>query len=155
MSVTLRPASQDDEPFLLQVYASTRLQEMALTAWDEAQRAAFVRMQFDAQRQHYQTNFPQAQQLVILSDGSRVGRLFIARAEQEIRILDLTVLPEYRNAGIGTSILRDIMKESERAEKPVHIHVENFNPSLTLFERLGFNKAGLNGIHFLMEWRAG
>jgi ribosomal protein S18 acetylase RimI-like enzyme len=136
------------------VYGSTRLDELALTAWDESQRDAFVKAQFSAQLQHYLANFPEAQHHIILSDDQPVGRLYIAKSDREIRILDITVLPEHRNEGIGTTILLEILNESEKTGIPVHIYVESFNRSLRLFERLGFRRADISGIHFLMEWSA-
>jgi GNAT superfamily N-acetyltransferase len=153
MPVALRPAAVEDEPFLLEVYASTRLEELDLTPWDQAQREAFVRMQFNAQGNHYQVNFPEAEHQVILFNSDRVGRLYIARLERTIRILDVTILPARRNAGIGTSILTGILKESEETAKPVHIYVESFNPSLRLFERLGFRKVDASDYNLLMEWK--
>ena len=152
MSVALRPVTLEDESFLLDVYASTRLEELDLTQWDQAQRAAFVRMQFNAQRNHYHVNFPEADHQVILFNDERVGRLYIARLDAAIRILDITILPARRNAGIGTSILTEVMNESVETVKPVHIYVESFNPSLRLFGRLGFIKADASDYNFLMEW---
>jgi ribosomal protein S18 acetylase RimI-like enzyme len=154
MSAALRTVTRDDEQFLIGVYGSTRLEELALTGWDESQRQAFVKAQFSAQLLHYQTNFPEGEHYVILSGDHPVGRLYVARSEREIRILDITVLPEHRNAGIGSSILKDLLRESERTGTPVHIYVESFNRSLQLFERLGFRRADISGIHFLMEWSA-
>jgi GNAT superfamily N-acetyltransferase len=152
MSPVLRPVTQDDEPFLILVYGSTRADELALTGWDESQRNAFVKAQFSAQSHHYQTTFPEAEHHIIVSDGQAVGRIYVAKAEREIRILDITVLPEYRNAGL--LILKDLLNESEKTGLPVHIYIESFNPSLRLFERLGFRRADISGIHFLMEWSA-
>ena len=152
VSVALRPATHEDESFLLEVYASTRLEELDLTQWDQAQRAAFVTMQFNAQRRHYEVNFPEAEQQVILFNAERVGRLYIARLDQTIRILDITILPASRNARIGTSILTGILRESAETAKPVQIYVESFNPSLRLFERLGFNQVDAIDYNFLMEW---
>ena len=151
-AITLRSVIREDEPFLLAVYASTRQEELDRTQWDQAQRAAFVAMQFDAQCLHYKLNFPQAEHQVILFEGERVGRLYIARLDAAIRILDITILPERRNTGIGTSILAGILNESRDGGKRVHIYVESFNPSLRLFERLGFIKADASDYNFLMEW---
>ena len=152
MSLHLRPATGDDEAFLQSVYASTRLEELALTRWDQSQCDAFIRMQFTAQRFYYENNFPGAEHLVIVSDGRPVGRLFIARTQREIRILDITVLPEHRSSGIGSAVVKGLLDESRMTSKPVSIHVESFNRSLTLFNRLGFQRAATNGVHYLMEW---
>lgn len=152
--VTFRPVNADDEPFLIRVYGSTRLDELALTDWDEAKRDAFVQMQFAAQQVHYRHNYPNAEHLIILLDGAPVGRLYVAEIEAEIRIVDVTVLPEHRSAGIGTPIIRELMEEAAGIEKPLRIYVESFNPSLRLFERLGFVKVDESGYNYLMAWRA-
>ena len=153
--VTRRPVQESDEPFLLKVYASTRAGELALTPWDEAQREAFLKMQFAAQQMHYQKFYPGATHEIILLKDQPVGRLYVVEEEQNFQILDITILPEHRNTGIATPILKDIQAEAAKAGKSVGIYVETFNPSLRLFERLGFSKVEENGIHFLMQWRPG
>jgi GNAT superfamily N-acetyltransferase len=151
-TVSLRPIAPQDESFLLQVYASTRAEELALVPWTEAQREAFVKMQFDAQQQHYQSHFPSAAHEVIERASQPIGRLYVLRTDEFIRILDITLLPEFRSAGLGTPLIKDLMDEAAAAAKPLRINVESFNPSLRLFERLGFKKVQENGMHFLMEW---
>jgi ribosomal protein S18 acetylase RimI-like enzyme len=153
MPITLRPTLPEDEPFLLKVYASTRAQEMALVPWDDEQRNSFLAMQCSAQHSHYRQQFPEASYSIILRDDLPVGRLYVLREEDEIKILDITVLPEYQNGGIGTSLLQDLLTEAADAGKRVLIYVETFNPSLRLLERLGFKNIGEQGINFLMEWR--
>ena len=152
---TLRPATDDDRAFLLEVYGATRQEELDRTQWNRARREAFVEMQFNAQRHHYQVNFPEAEHLVILANSERVGRLYIARLDAAIRILDITIMPSRRTSGIGTSLLTDILKESEETGKPVGIYVESFNRSLGLFERLGFCQVDASGFNLLMEWNPG
>src|SRR5206468_633255 len=124
------------EPFLYQVYASTRLEELAVTGWDEAQRDAFLRQQFSAQHQYYQEHYAGATFDVIELDGQPIGRLYVARWENEIRIVDIALLPQYRRGGIGSALLKQVLAEGDAAGKPVSIHVEQFNPALRLYERL-------------------
>jgi ribosomal protein S18 acetylase RimI-like enzyme len=153
--VTLRPVTAEDEGFLFKVYSSTRAEEMAIVPWNEAQREAFLTMQFAAQQKHYQTFYTDATHDIILVGAQAVGRLYVARRESDIHILDITILPEHRNQGIGTPLIKDLMSEAARAGKALNIHVESFNPSYRLFERLGFSKIEDDGINHLMEWRAG
>lgn len=153
--VTLRPAAAEDDAFLLQVYASVRADELAQVPWSDAQREAFLRMQFDAQLLHYRTHNPEATHDIILRGASAVGRLYVARRAGEIRILDITILPEHRNRGAGTYLLKELIAEADRAGLPLTIYVESFNPSHRLFERLGFSKIEDDGILHLMEWRQG
>src|SRR5260370_8565954 len=97
--ITLRPVQPADEPFLLQVYISTREQELSLVPWNEAQKEAFVRMQFDAQKRHYDTQFPGATHDIICQDEKPVGRIFLARVPEVFNIANITVLPHHPTAG--------------------------------------------------------
>jgi RimJ/RimL family protein N-acetyltransferase len=151
--ITFRAAALDDEPFLIDLYRSTRLEELALTNWDDSQRDAFVRMQFNAQQTHYRQNYPEAEHLIILVDGKSAGRLYVAEIKSEIRIVDVTILTEYRNAGLGTQIVRRLMDQAAAIKKPLTIYVESFNPSLRLFGRLGFIKSGESGYSYLLKWQ--
>ncbi|MEW6212882.1 MAG: GNAT family N-acetyltransferase [Acidobacteriota bacterium] len=153
MNVSFRPVKEEDEDFLLSVYASTREEEMTRVSWSDAQKEAFLRMQFDAQALHYRERYPDASLEVILADGNPAGRLYKAVLDDEIRIIDITLLPRHRGYGIGTPIIRDIMAEAARIDRAVRIHVETFNRSLSLFRRLGFVPIEDNEIYTLMEWR--
>lgn len=151
-SVTLRPIQPADQEFLYQVYASTRTEELAVTDWNEEQKQSFLRMQFDAQHRHYQEHYAKAAFLLVLLNEQPVGRLYVIRWEHEIRIVDIALLPQFRRTGIGSSLLQDILAEGVQSGKTVTIHVEQFNPAMRLYERLGFQKLGEVGVYFLMEW---
>jgi RimJ/RimL family protein N-acetyltransferase len=153
MSISFRPAGPDDEAFLLKLYASTRSDELAAVPWTEDQREAFLKMQLAAQQQHYQGRYPNAEHRIILSDDRAVGRLYVARLDQEIRIVDIALLAEERGRGIGSRIIKDLMDEAMRVGKPLRVYVESFNPSLRLFERLGFSKVGEQDFYLLMAWQ--
>ncbi len=148
----MRPLRPDYAACLYEVYASTRLDELALVDWDDSHKAALLHRQCAAQHQFYQERYTQTDFLVILRDTVPVGRLYVARWQDEIRIVDIALLPPYRNAGIGTAILRDLLAEAAAAHKPVRIHVEKFNPALRLYERLGFAPIEDKGVYLFMEW---
>jgi GNAT superfamily N-acetyltransferase len=152
--LTFRPASSNDDDFLIKVYASTRAEELAGLPWDANQKDSFIRMQFLAQQQDYRRRFPEGDHQLLLVNGEPAGRAYLARSEKEIRILDIALLPEYRNRGIGTGIIKGLLDEARRIRKPVRVYVERFNPALGLFERLGFLKTADIDSHFLLEWRA-
>jgi ribosomal protein S18 acetylase RimI-like enzyme len=150
--ITLRPITSEDMDFLYQVYASTRADELAIVDWSQEQKDAFLQMQFDAQHRYYQEYYANASFDVILRDNQPIGRLYLDRREDEVRIVDIAILPEHRNAGVGTALLRDIMSEAASMGKVVTIHVEKFNPALRLYRRLGFRQKGDSGMYFLLEW---
>ena len=151
-NVTLRPVAADDYDFLAEVYGSTRAEEMALVPWTTEEQQAFIRSQFAAQQDFYAQKYPTASHDIIEADKRPVGRLYVARLDQEIRIIDITLLPAERNAGIGSYLIKQLLDEANRAEKMTRIFVEEFNPSLRLFERLGFLPSEQQGIHLLMQY---
>ena len=133
------------------MYASTRQEELAQTGWSEAQKETFLRQQFEAQSRYYWEYYPGASFDVILADRHPIGRFYVARWPEEIRIVDIAMLPEFRGAGIGTTLLRDLISESEAPAKPLSIHVERFNPALRLYWQLGFREVSDKGVYLLME----
>jgi GNAT superfamily N-acetyltransferase len=151
--VSLRPITPEDDSFLAGVYASSRAEELAVTGWSEEQKAEFCRRQFDAQSAYYAVNYPGASFQVIERDGQPIGRFYVARWEKEIRIVDITLLSEFRGTGIGTNLLRDLQNEARAAGKSLTIHVERFNRALQLYQRLGFRELEDKGVHLLMEWK--
>lgn len=151
--ITFRPIRDDDREFLARLYASTREEELAATPWTEEQKAAFLRQQFEAQHAFYTEQFADAEFSVVLLDGEPAGRLYVDRRENEIRLIDIALLPEHRGQGIGGELMRDLLAEGEEKGLPVTIHVERFNPALRLYERLGFRHVEDQGPYYLMEWR--
>ena len=139
---------------LLRVYRSTREEELAMVVdWTDEMKDAFVRQQFEAQHAWYQEHYEGATFDVILVDGSPAGRLYVHRREKEIRLVDITFLPENRGGGLGESVLRDLLAEGEATARPVTIHVEVYNPAMRLYQRLGFRPIEERGPYLLMEWQ--
>lgn len=150
----LRPANPaDDEALLRAVYAASRAPELDLVPWDEAQKQAFLSLQFQAQQQHYQTEFSQADFLVVEVGGQAVGRLYVDRRPDEIRILDLALLPEHQGRGLGTHLLRSLMSEAAAAGKPLRLYVEQYQErALRLLAYLGFEIEEDTGVSLRLAW---
>src|SRR5690349_21653495 len=123
---TLRAAEPTDLLFLQAVYASTRAEELAQTGWTAEQKSAFCQHQFAAQDAHYRAHYPTAQFMVIEQASARVGRLYVDHWAREIRIMDISLLPEYRGTGTGTRLLRDLQDQARRENNALSIHVEQF-----------------------------
>jgi ribosomal protein S18 acetylase RimI-like enzyme len=151
MSITLRPVSETDRPFLFELFASTREAEMQMVPWTSEQKQAFLQMQFAAQLQSYAATHPHATHEIICRDGQNAGRLYLHRSADKFHILDITVAPDLRNGAIGSEVLREILKEADQRAVAVTIYVETFNPSLRLFERLGFESGAVDGFQVLMR----
>ncbi|GHD65609.1 GNAT family N-acetyltransferase [Jeongeupia chitinilytica] len=144
----LRTVTAEDQSFLLQLYASTRADELNALGWQDAQRDAFVQMQFVAQQRAYFA-YPDAAFWLVLHDETPVGRLYLQDGVTALRVIDLSLLPEYRNRELGTALLAACCTQ----DKPVQLHVDKTNPALRLYLRLGFVPVEDKGVYLLMERR--
>ena len=152
-TLSLRAATAEDREFLATVYASTRIEELAMTDWNDAQKADFCQMQFTAQDSHYRLHYPTAEYRVIEDADIAVGRLYLDRWPQEIRIMDIAILPTHRGRGIASHLLKTLQSEAAASDRRLSIHVERFNPALRLYQRLGFQTREDKGVYLLLEWR--
>jgi len=150
----LQPIEEKDRAILAEIYASTRRDELALAPWSDEQKEAFLQQQFSYQHSHYQQHFPDASFDLLLKGGQTIGRLYVDRRDDAINIVDIALLPVCRGAGIGTSILQELIDETrERTEgRSLLIHVEKTNPAMSLYRRLGFHKIEDREVYDLMAW---
>jgi ribosomal protein S18 acetylase RimI-like enzyme len=148
--LAFRRSTEADLPFLSRLYASTRMEELAVTDWSEAQKAAFLDMQFQAQHAHYRKHYPEADWLVVERAGQDIGRLYVERWPSQHRIIDIAFLPNHRRKGYGTALLRDLIDEASLAGKSASIHVEKNNPARRLYVELGFVVVEDKGVYDLM-----
>lgn len=154
-TLKLRPVTPSDNEFLLSIYASTRADELAQVEWQEGQQLAFLTWQFDLQRREYDTRFPDAEYNLILIDGQPAGRIWIGGDAEQIRLLDIALLPQYQNRGAGTALLRRLMDQAARARKPLrHMVFVLNNDAHRFYERLGFKIIDDLGAYKHMEWQA-
>jgi GNAT superfamily N-acetyltransferase len=152
MNVTLRPVQEADRPFLEAVYASVRASEFEPLDWTAEQKMAFLRQQFDALDRGYRSQFRDATLDIILVDGQPAGRLYVDRWPDEIRLVDLSLLPEGRGRGVGTILLERLQLEAAASNRSLSLHVERFNPAQQLYLRLGFELVEAGQIYLLMRW---
>ncbi len=154
LNLSLRPVTKDDDPFLLKVYASTRAEELDQAEWQEGQREAFVRWQFDLQRREYDARFPDARYQLIVIDGETAGRIWTGEDDEQIRLLDIALLPQFQKRGAGTILLKRLMAEAAEAGKMLrHMVFVLNNDAHRFYERLGFVIIEDLGAYKHMEYR--
>lgn len=137
--------------FLFDVYASTREAEMAKTGWDNLSIDQYLHLQFKLQNTQFHHNYPKADYSIISWEGNHVGRLYVNRTKDEIRIIEISLLTRYRNKGLGTRIVRDLIAEAEAAGLPLRLSVERTCQAVRLFEREGFNITEDVGAYHFMQ----
>jgi ribosomal protein S18 acetylase RimI-like enzyme len=148
VNINLREALPADEPFLFEVYASTRREELEGLGWDENQKLDFIKMQFIARERFY----PKVDNRIILLDGRAIGRMQVDRSDAAILLRDIALLPEYRNSGIGSRLIQDLMKEATQEGKPIELHVLSSSHAVRLYERLGFCRSKDEAAYLEMKW---
>jgi len=148
LNLSLREATPEDRNFLLEFYASTRIDELEPFDWDEDQKRAFIEMQFLTRERSY----PLVDDRIIILDGRPVGRMLVDRNETGIVLRDIALLTEYRNGGIGSRLIKDLMAEAAAAGKSIELHVFAISPAVRLYERLGFRRTGPEGAYLEMKW---
>jgi ribosomal protein S18 acetylase RimI-like enzyme len=146
----LRTESEGDLAFLERLYISVRWPELDPTAWPDDAKADFLRSQFGMQRRHYQTHYSDAEFAVLEQGAAQAGRLYLLRGADDFRIVDISLMPEFRGRGVGTALLGAVIQEATKKQSSVSIHVEKFNPAQRLYRRLGFVEACESGPYWLM-----
>jgi len=156
-TLTLRPVGPADEEFLIALYASTREEELSQVQWPDGQREQFVRWQAAMQRREYEARYPDAEYNVVLLDDRPAGRLWVGRDSEQIRLLDIALLPEFQNRGAGTALLGLLVEEARRTGKALRHMIFVLNEGgRRFYERLGFEVIEVvNGAYLHMEWRGG
>jgi len=154
IGLALRAETAGDVPFLRRLYISLRWEEFAAAPWPDEAKRAFLEQQFEFQYKHYANAYRDLSDFDVLErDGEPVGRLYVYRSNTDVRIVDIGLLPEWRNRGLGGALIRALQAEAAAAGRSVSIHVEQFNPAQRLYARLGFQRIEEKGPYWLMEWR--
>ncbi|MBM3784191.1 MAG: GNAT family N-acetyltransferase [Acidobacteria bacterium] len=147
-TITLRPCTEADEPFLFEVYASSRDRELAAVPWPAGVKVNFLRGQYELQKRHYRTAFANALFAVVEHDGVPIGRFYGWHGLEHSVLIEITLLPPWRGQGIGGELVARFVEE---AGQRVTLHVEESNPARRLYERFGFQPTGeSNGPHIKM-----
>jgi GNAT superfamily N-acetyltransferase len=150
--VSVRPVTADDAELLLDIYKSSRGDDLRGLGWSEDRIGEFLGMQYEAQKRFYESEYKRATDEIILWEGKPAGRMIVERREHEIRCIDVALLPAHRNSGVGAFLIHKLQDEARHAKKPLRLQVIRFNRAVNLFERSGFVRTSETGTHFQMEW---
>lgn len=151
--LAIRAETPADAGFLRKLYIAGRWEEMAATGWSESAKAAFLGQQFEFQTQHYKSHYLGAVWCIVIQGDVPVGRLYLHQGATDLRIVDISILTDYRNRGIGTAVIQAVFDLARRRRSTVSIHVETFNVNARrLYDRLGFVPAETVGVHYRMDW---
>ena len=151
MPVDSRPVVGDDRPFLLDLYAASRADELSAVGWRPEALRAFLDQQYRAREAGWAVSAPAADDRILVRDGCPIGRLVVDRRADGIRVVDIAVVPEEQGRGIGAALLGDVLAQADAAGLPVTLHVLATSRASLLYERLGFRALAGDGVHVPME----
>lgn len=151
--IAYREMTGDDLPFVAALYATTRARELDASGWPEEMKAAFCDQQHRVQHDQYRATYEDAEWLIVERGGAPVGRLYIGRDADALLLIDISLVPEQRGAGLGGAIVSDVVAMGRAAGRKVTLHVDRLNPALRLYERLGFRIEEESPFYLLMAWR--
>ncbi len=151
MSLYLRPAVKEDDPFLYQLAYDDFYEKLCAFTWPPNMREPLLRLQVVGQRSSYAAEFPTADNGIIEYDNQRIGRLIVDRRPDCHILVDILIAREHRRKGIGTWLMRALCTEAEMMRKPLRLTVQATNPARELYKRLGFRIIEEHPIHWFME----
>jgi GNAT superfamily N-acetyltransferase len=163
LGLSLRHPTDADWPFLQRLFASFRVEEMALVAWPQAHKDALLNDQFRLQHHHLVTYFSSADFWIVERADrsgamSPLGRFYLDRLTALWRVVDIGVLPEARGQGLGSALLTWAQRAAlDAGAAGIDLHVVVVNaPAQSLYRKLGFQiEDEPDGLHQCMVWRPG
>ena len=151
--IFLRRATPEDESFLFRLYCAVRAPEFELLPLAGEQKTRLVRMQFTAQREAYRASYPGSDYEIVQQGGHPIGRIWIERLPDAFWLVDIALLPEACNHGVGAWLLAQLQAEAKAAGKPLRSIVSRFNPgSYRFHQRLGFRLIEEDEVQYYLEW---
>lgn len=152
-TISLRPETAGDLDFLRDLYLSVRDDDPGFRDLPPAERTQLLEHQFGIQHRQYREHFPGAWFTLVLVDEKPGGRLYVTRQADGFRVIDLSLLPEFRGHGIGTQLMKNIQAEATRTQLPIRLQVVVDNPARRFYARLGFRETGQTDVRCQLEWR--
>jgi ribosomal protein S18 acetylase RimI-like enzyme len=152
-TTALVPAGPEDSPWIEALQRGILAE--ALAGIPEPQLGPLLELQLRSQDQQYRRDWPGASSFLIMAGANRVGRILLHEGAQRDHLVDISILHEFRNAGIGTQALQLLISRAESRSNDLCLRVAASNPALALYQRLGFEIVADAGVYLEMKRRSG
>ena len=148
----LRACTEADDAFVYDVFSTTWESEVAaLPNQNLAQHV--LRIQHIAQERRFASQYPDLQRYIVVQDGEPAGRLYVHESASLLEVVDLTLMPRFRDHGIGTGIFHQLFEHATREGQTIALRVERRNERATmLYSQLGFDLVSVDDLDNYFEW---
>jgi ribosomal protein S18 acetylase RimI-like enzyme len=151
MTISRRPETPDDQPFIWRLMLERTAQELPLGHLQETLRDQILEMQARLRLSAVRANRGAAAG-IILADAEPAGWLCVQESENEVRLIEIMVLAQYRGRGIGTAVITELAGTANASHKHLRLRVNSTNGgAIRLYERLGFRRTGGDEVQHEME----
>jgi ribosomal protein S18 acetylase RimI-like enzyme len=142
LNITLRTATEQDSEFVFLIKKAALGEYIAQTwGWDE---------QF--QREFHKNDYDPAQIQIIVESGQDVGWMLVSEGDMEFQLQEIYIDPDHQRRGIGSVLIRLLLKKAEGKSKPVTLAVLKVNlRARDLYERLEFRVVAETDTHYIMS----
>jgi GNAT superfamily N-acetyltransferase len=139
-----RLSTPADRPFLRALHHAAYRDVIVrqFGSWDE-----------QAQDAWFEQSLAEAVMSVVEEEGEPVGAIGLTSAPDCLYLVELQILPNFQNRGLGSALLDRQLSEARARGVPIRLRVLLENRARSLYERKGFVITGETETHFLMEWR--
>ncbi len=151
-NVCLRPEIPEDADFLEDLFVANKDDAPGWRELLPAERTRLLKEQSALQRLHYRKFYPQAWFTIIEVEGKPAGRLCVNQSPKEMRVVDISILPEYRQHGIGSRLIQQVITESTRLKRPLRLCAELGSTVHSFYQKLGFIEFKRDGTHVHYQW---
>ncbi|KUM53926.1 GNAT family N-acetyltransferase [Rheinheimera sp. EpRS3] len=152
-NLTLRLATTDDRAFLLRLFASSRpvFSQMGLP---EALATHLAEQQFQLQQTSYRQQAPNAEVFIVLLHNTPAGQLTVNHSNQDIRLMDLSIVQQHQGQGYGTALIKALQTLAHTQQLPLKLSVDHANKrALALYLKLGFDITQQQDFYYSMSWQ--
>jgi ribosomal protein S18 acetylase RimI-like enzyme len=151
-NILLQERTENDSEFFMELFGEIKSSELHLHSWPEQIKNQLITMQFHAYEQCIMAEFPNSVDYLIVYQSEKAGRLQLNKNKDGIRLINISLLADYRNKGIGAEIINNIVTEANQKGIPVILEVDKINPAQNLYYRLGFKVIQQDEIKYSMKY---
>lgn len=151
-NLRVRLVEPNDEPFVFMLFCSVRGPEYAASGLSSEEQMQILHHQYRAMHSTYAERFPNGQHYIVSEGDQDIGRIYVNESADEIRLLDVIVHPNQRNRGLGSKLLKQMIKHGKRHGKTVRFYVWATNHAAQRFyKRHGFVQVRDDQSYLLFE----